>query len=308
MSRPGDPLEWAPGPAKFNSPTRTSGKAIASLVLGILSFCFSLFAAIPAIILGALALNEINREEGRVTGKGLALAGIITGALGILIIPALMIPGVQAAREAARRTQCTNNLKQIGLALYNYESAVGSLPPAYVADENGRPRASWRVMILPYMEQISVYNAYNFDVAWDHPSNTTAINSRITTYLCPSESAEPGEELFTNYLMVTGPGTVFDPQRAAITRLSDIKDGTSNTVGVVQSSRKVHWASPDDLVVDAKNPSQPLPLDQLKNPHPGGFQGLFLDGSVRFLKSSLDPVTLRSLFTIAGGEVVSLDD
>jgi hypothetical protein len=93
-------------------------------------------------------------------------------------------------------------------------------------------------------------------------------------YSCPSETIEPGKENFTSFLMMTGPGTFYDPQRSAITLMSDIRDGTSSTIGVVQSSREVHWASPDDLVVDVK---KPLNRADFKNPHSGGFQAMILD-------------------------------
>ena len=114
---------------------RTSGKAIASLVLGICSFLCTIFTGIPAIILGTLGLGDIKQSRGAVGGKGMAITGIVLGSffstfglLGMLI--ALLLPAVQAAREAARRAQCVNNLKQIGLAMHNYASAHSVLPPA----------------------------------------------------------------------------------------------------------------------------------------------------------------------------------
>jgi prepilin-type processing-associated H-X9-DG protein len=299
MSRPADPLgdvseqkEW---------PRRTGRMAIASLVLGLLSFCLSLFTGIPAIILGALSLRAIKRSGGGVSGKGMAIAGIVTGSIGVLLLPAVIVPAVLGAREAARRAQCTNNLKQIALAMMNYESANGCFPPAFSPDEQGNPRCSWRVSILPYMDPSALYNSFNFSVAWNHPGNSTAINSRVYVYSCPSEPIEPGKENFTNFLMVTGPGTFYDPERGAITLLSNIRDGTSSTISVVQSSRKVHWAAPDDLVVDVK---KPLNLADFKNPHTGGFQALFLDGSIRFIKLSTPESRIRTLLSIAGDEEI----
>jgi prepilin-type processing-associated H-X9-DG protein len=299
MSRAMDDLHDVPGPQKHFGQSRTSGMAIASMIFGFLSLCLSLLASLPAIVLGVLSLNAISRSKGSLTGRGMAITGIVAGSLGALILPVLLLPAVQAAREAARRAQCTNNLKQIGLALLNYESANGCFPPAFSPDENGKPRCSWRVSILPYMEASPTYNNYNFWVAWDHASNATVINTKVSVYLCPSETSKPGEEMFTNYLMVTGPGTFFDAERAPITRIADIRDGLRSTIGVVQASRKVHWAAPDDLVVD---PGQPLNMQQFKTPHPGGFQALFLDGSVRFVKDSVAQTTLRALLTVAGGE------
>jgi hypothetical protein len=299
MSRHADPLGDVSEQKKW--PRRTSGSAIASLVLGLLSFCVSMVTGIPAIILGALSLRAIKRSGGRVSGKGMAIAGIITGSIGVLLLPAVIVPAVLVAREAARRAQCANNLHQIALAMMYYESANGCFPPAFSPDEYGNPRCSWRVSILPFLDTSPLYNSYNFSVAWDHLSNSTAINSRVYVYSCPSEPIEPGKENFTNFLMVTGPGTFYDSERGAITLLSNIRDGTSSTISVVQSSREVHWASPDDLVVDVK---RPLNLADFKNSHPGGFQAMFLDGSIRFIKLSTPETRIRTLLSIAGDEEI----
>ncbi|MEZ6114117.1 MAG: DUF1559 domain-containing protein [Pirellulaceae bacterium] len=83
----------------------------------------------------------------------------------------MLLPAVQTAREAARRSQCSSNLKQIELALHNYHDTFKSFPPAYIADANGRPMHSWRVLILPFMEQRELYDQCRFDEPWDGPNN-----------------------------------------------------------------------------------------------------------------------------------------
>jgi hypothetical protein len=276
--------------------------AIASLVLGLLSFCLSFFTGIPAIILGLLSLRAIKRSGRRVSGKGMAIAGIATGSIGVLLLPAVIVPGILEAREAGRRAWCASNLEQIANAIMNYHSANKCFPPVFSTDEHGNPLCSWRVLILPYIDDPSMlYNSFNLSVAWDHPSNSTAINTRVSYYSCPSEPIEPGKENFTNFLMVTGPGTFYDPERGAITLLSNVRDGTASTISVVHSSRKVHWASPEDLVVDVK---KPLNLADFKNPHPGGFLAMFLDGSIRFIKLSTPESRIRALFSIAGNDEI----
>jgi prepilin-type N-terminal cleavage/methylation domain-containing protein/prepilin-type processing-associated H-X9-DG protein len=111
----------------------------------------------------------------------------------IAVLIALLLPAVQAAREAARRSQCVNNLKQIGLAVMNYESAQGSFPPG----EKGCCWGTWGIFILPYIEQSALYNAWNtagnnvsgFDGNWRYAGayNSTVTNSQVNAYMCPSD-------------------------------------------------------------------------------------------------------------------------
>ncbi|CAN5690205.1 hypothetical protein BH23PLA1_BH23PLA1_05320 [soil metagenome] len=309
MSEPKDPLEWSTV-ADSNKPAltpRTSGMAIASLVLGLMSLLICL-TGLPAVILGALGLGKISGSRGAVSGKGMAITGIVTGTIGTLVMPVLLLlPAVQAAREAARRSQCTNNLKQISIALMNYESVNGCFPPGFSPDEQGTPRTSWRVSILPFLEQQAVFAAYNFDVAWDHSSNNTAINARISTYVCPSEPTRAGEELHTHYQMITGPGTMFDPARRAVTSFGDITDGSSNTLFIVESRQSVHWASPQDIVIDTTNPAG-TPSPAPGSSHPGGYNAAMVDGSIRFLKDSVAPDVLRAMMSIRGGEILPMGE
>ena len=89
--------------------------------------------------------------------------------IGILV--GLLLPAVQAAREAARRMQCSNNMKQIALAMHNYEAVYKAFPPAYTTDANGQPLHSWRTLLLPYMEQQALYSQIDLNKPWDDPVN-----------------------------------------------------------------------------------------------------------------------------------------
>ena len=104
----------------------------------------------------------------------------------IAILVALLLPAVQQAREAARRTQCKNNLKQIGIALHSYHDVYKTFPPAYIPDEDGKPMHSWRVLILPFIEQQALYEQYDFNEPWDGPNNSQLANVVISVYQCPS--------------------------------------------------------------------------------------------------------------------------
>jgi len=282
---------------------RTSGMAIASLVLGVLSFCLSILTGLPAIILGIISLNKINKSRGELTGQGLAIGGLVTGGIGTLSIcvsVALLLPAVQAAREAARRAQCSNNLKQIGLALHNFHDAQNHFPGRAIVDKDGKPLLSWRVAILPYIEQKNLYDKFKLDEPWDSPNNKKLIEEMPKTYLCPSlANPKPGT---TTYQAITGKATVFDGKEGLGMR--DIPDGASQTLLVVESAEAVPWTKPDDLPIDA-DPARPLAKPGSK--HTGGFGALFGDGSVRFLKSTLDPKILHGLMTRNGAEVIPFD-
>ncbi|MCA8984900.1 MAG: DUF1559 domain-containing protein [Planctomycetaceae bacterium] len=114
----------------------------------------------------------------------------------IAILVALLLPAVQQAREAARRSACKNNLKQIGLALHNYHDTMNVFPPGSI---NGNNELGWTVFILPYIEQSALYDQVNFNQAARGNIDSTEARTRIETYLCPSATQITGNELSTNY-------------------------------------------------------------------------------------------------------------
>lgn len=111
---------------------------------------------------------------------------VVIAIIGIMV--GLLLPAVQAAREAARRMQCGNNLKQIGLAIHNYESAYRQMPPSRIEIDPPLPRhhAGWQMMALPFMEQTALYEAYRKDVSWFDQQNQAAITTKVSGFLCPS--------------------------------------------------------------------------------------------------------------------------
>jgi prepilin-type processing-associated H-X9-DG protein len=303
---PGTPAEkpMAPHGAMEIAPAgeeRTSGKAITSLVLGICSFFCCLFTGLPAVIVGILGLNDIRASHGRVKGEGMAITGMVLGILGCfasLILPALLLPAVQAAREAARRAQCTNNLRQIGLALHNYHAAYNAFPPAVIADKDGKPLLSWRVAILPYIERNDLYGQFHLDEPWDSPHNSALVAQMPVAFRCPSElRAGPGA---TSYQVYVGPDTLLDENHGVA--INEVTDGTANTIAVVESATPVPWTKPDGLPYHKGQP-----VVRPGSMHPGGANALFADGSVRFLKQSLSEQTLRALITRDAGEVIAPD-
>jgi prepilin-type processing-associated H-X9-DG protein len=281
--------------------TATSGKAIASFVLGILFF-FACFTGLPAILFGMLALAEIRLSKGRLRGKRMAVTGIFLGVIGCLFSVALVLPAMRSAGNGGNRAHCTINLRSIGLAMHNYHELNGCLPPAAITDKNGRPLLSWRVALLPYIEANNTYVKFHLDEPWDSPHNLALLEAMPTVYACPSDrTLTPG---MTGYQVVIGSNTVFTPDFKSVT-FHGITDGLHNTLLVGESQRNVPWTKPEDL-----RDALPLPLNGLGShhgDHNNGFHALMVDGSVRFLKSTIAPSVLRALVTRNGEEVVSSD-
>src|SRR5262249_12243111 len=124
------------------------------------------------------------------------------------IAAALLLPAVQSSRTAARRAQSVNNLKQIALALHNFHSSNGRFPPAGSRDKNGNALLSWRVTILPFVEQQALFNEFHMDEPWDSPHNKTLLDKMPMLYAVPGASAGVG---MTFYRGFSGKGAFFDP-------------------------------------------------------------------------------------------------
>jgi prepilin-type processing-associated H-X9-DG protein/prepilin-type N-terminal cleavage/methylation domain-containing protein len=201
----------------------------------------------------------MNRKSGAFTLIELL---VVISIIGLLV--ALLVPAVQAAREAARRAQCVNNLKQIGLALPNYHGLFQTFPPGYVAnfDTAGNdtgPGWGWATMILPQMEQRPVFDAINFNTPIEGPSHQTTRLVLIAGFLCPSDSAPPSwtatmrtasgvatqsicQVATANYVAtfgtsdpgIDGDGIFF---RDSNIGFQDLTDGTSQTLAVGERSQ-----------------------------------------------------------------------
>jgi type II secretory pathway pseudopilin PulG len=250
-----------------------------------------------AIPLAAATPGYVPSSSVSGAGAGIAAVVAVVLVLGVLcsgVLVALLLPAVQAAREAARRSQSTNNVKQIALALHNYNDTYGSFPPAVVTDANGKPLYSGRVLLLPYLEQKALYDQFDLTQPWDSPQNNTISQSMIPIFLDPS-APQTGSQ--TDYLFVTGAGTIFEAGQA--TKFTGITDGSSNTLMLVEVRNSgVHWAEPRDQEI-----SQPMSLPP--GNHPGGNIVGMADGSVRFMSKNVNPTLIRELSTRNGGEVIS---
>lgn len=215
----------------------------------------------------------------------------------IIVVIAMMLPNVQRAREPARRTQCMNNLKYIGLALQQYHDVYGSLPPACTVDADGKRLHSWRTLILPFIDQIALYQKIDLSKAWDDPVNSEAAKTVIPNYSC---TAAMGPRNYAYYVAIVGPDTCFPGE--ASRSLAELKDGPSQTLAVVEVNREnaVPWMSPMD--VDEKYLLNIGPKSKLA--HVGGIEVLFADGTVRFLSDKLKESTRRALMTADAHDTV----
>jgi hypothetical protein len=191
-------------------------------------------------------------------------------------------------------------MKQLMLALLNYESARKELPAHAIYSDDGKPLLSWRVAILPYIEEQDLYNQFHLDEPWDSEHNKQLIAKMPQVFFCPSSHLNPAEGK-TTYVAPVGEDLLFDGTNTGA-RLRNITDGTSNTLALVEvgDAAAVIWTKPDDLKYDPENP-----LAGLAGHHPGIFNAARADGSVHAVSLNIDPDMLRALFTKSGGEVIN---
>ena len=221
-----------------------------------------------------------------------------------LVLMKLIQVNVEAAREASRRMQCANNMKMMGLAWHTYADAHRNLAPTYLVDENGKQLHSWRVVLLPYLENTALYEAIRLDEPWDSEFNRQFHDKMPSIFRCPSCTlGDPKRD--ATYCMVVGEESLGRADGTAI-KMSNISDGTSNTIAFVERKTPVCWMAPEDVTFDdAVQGVNQIPTG-IGSEHAGGATISLCDGSVHFISNTLDLKTLRALLTIAGGESVRL--
>jgi hypothetical protein len=238
-----------------------------------------------------------------------------TAAVLALLAGCMSLLWIAAPAELSRHSACVVNLKQISLALHNYHDHYGAFPPAYIADESGRPMHSWRVLILPFLERSHLYAEYRFDEPWDGPNNRRLADRMPPAYRCPSESRTSPPSHMTSYLAIVGPETVWPG--TASRSVGEISDGAGNTLLVVESHGSgIHWMEPRDLSVVQMARTVNSPAGQgICSCHGANKRGargtvayvVLTDASTRQLPGDLSEERLQALLTIAGGEDGPLD-
>ena len=233
------------------------------------------------------AIEAAQRRQGFTLVELLVVLGIIA------VLIALLLPTVRFSTAAGRRSDCSNNLKQIALALRAYEARFHALPPAYTVDADGKPLHSWRTLILPFLEQIALYKKIDLSKPWDDPANAEAFQAFVGVYRCKSGVFPPSH---TTYLAIVAPDACLRPGEPR--SLSEITDDHAKTLLVIEvdPEHAVPWMAPTDADADVL-----LGFNrETAFAHPGGFTAAFVDGSVRFLSADLPADERRALVSIAG--------
>ena len=220
---------------------------------------------------------------------------------------ALLLPAIQAAGQSGKRVQCVNNLKQIILAFHTYHDTMAALPPLYSVDKDGKPLHSWRVLILPWIEQAALYDAIRLDEPWDSEYNKQFHNVIVSQYSCPSNAlCKPGEAC--NYVVVAG--EAFVPavkDRKGKHTFAVVSDGTSNTLAVIEVKEPFCWMDPtadielEDLAVGINAED-----GRCGSFHRGGCNAARFDGSVLFIPETVDTETLQNFGKCNSGKMITL--
>ena len=251
----------------------------------------------------ALALGELRQGQdafvlGHIEPGGPEKYLTSIAIVGILV--ALLLPAVQAAREAARRNVSMNNLKQIMLALHNHHDVERAFPAQAICDATGKPLLSWRVAILPYLEQKALYDKFHLDEPWNSEHNLPLLAEMPEIYIDPSSPALVTVGGKTHYLAVSGAGTAFTG-KAEGTNFAEIRDGASVSIAVLQvdDAHAVEWTKPADYDAAANAANPTAGIGSL---HPNVFLTGFADGHVVATPMSITPEQFAAGASIAGGE------
>jgi prepilin-type N-terminal cleavage/methylation domain-containing protein/prepilin-type processing-associated H-X9-DG protein len=268
------------------------------------------------------------------TGFTLTELLVVIGITGVLIC--LLLPATRRVREPAERIACTNNIRQLILAMHNFESMGGSArhpstdypdspaerlfpPGCFGPGTTPEGRLSWMVTLLPYLEQDSLYHQFEFEKGY--AGNLPAVQTKIKTFLCPASKEAATVDAVTHYIAMSGIGHDAAEQPAGtagngfmgydrLTSMAMIKDGTANTIALMETRVGLGpWARGGASTLRGFDPADmQLPGDQQPfGGHPNGMNAAMADGSARFLSTSIDPNKLAAAITIAGGEPVDLD-
>jgi hypothetical protein len=185
------------------------------------------------------------------------------------------------------------------LAVANYHETYDCFPPAYISDRDGKPMHSWRVLILPFLEQRELFNAYDFDEPWNGPNNRKLAGRIGNIYL--RSGLESAQIQTTSFVAVVGPETMWRGSQPM--NRNDLGDGTHNTLLVVEvPDGQFLWMEPKDLEFDRMSFEINDKMGRGLGSRLGGARVVSADGTLHTLSDDFDPNKLRAMLTANGGE------
>ena len=241
-----------------------------------------------------MVMSEIETalEKGTIEPKGSVVHLEAKAKVDLGMFGAALVSGLPRVRAVAAGGVRENNLKQLALAMHNYQDTYGSFPPAAHTDKAGKPLLSWRVLILPYIEEAELYKEFKLDEPWDGPNNKKLLD-RMPKVFAAGDKAGSN----TYYRVFHGKGAAFEGAKG--TKIGDFTDGTSNTILIVEADTPVPWSKPEELAFDAKKD-----LPKVGGLDKDNFFAVFADGAVRSFPKTIDKDKLKAYITRNGGEVI----
>jgi prepilin-type processing-associated H-X9-DG protein len=264
--------------------------------------------ALPEALLGVVGLGALQEAEDLLIGLPLkregdsfALAVPIPAQLRPLVLGSglaagMLVPATQRIRLASNRMKDANNLKQFALAMHNYNDTNNQIPGA-ICDKDGKPLLSWRVAILPYIEQDNLYKQFKLDEPWDSDHNKKLLDKMPRIFELPGRPVKAGHTHYRTFVGEKGSWKKYDD---AVTIPASFPDGLSNTWMIAEAEEAVVWTKPDELLADGKTPPK------LGKFFSGGFNVAFWDGSVRYFPKV--PKGALKYIDPSDGEVIGPDD
>jgi Protein of unknown function (DUF1559) len=196
---------------------------------------------------------------------------------------------------AAAKETSASNLKELGLAMHNYYDAHGAFPTHAVYSRDGKPLLSWRVLLLPFLNEQELYGEFRLDEPWDSPHNKKLL-ARMPRVFLPVRG-KPKQPYSTYFQVFVGKSALFEGQQKRT--FADVRDGLANTFMIVEGGEAVPWSKPEDIAYD---PDKPLP--KLGGLFDDGFHAAYCDGRVLFVEKTVGERVLRARITHAGRESV----